>query len=947
MPKRILLILLLSAAGIMSSVYGQASGKIAGKVTDKQTGEGIPLVNVIVEGTTTGAAADVDGNFVILNVRPGVYKVTASLVGYQKQTVENVRVSTDFTTKLNFQLSSGSVDLPPVVVQGERNPLIRKDLTNPTVAINAEALQDLPIDQITDVIRLQAGVVSGNDGTLHIRGGRSNEISYQLNGVSLNDPYGNSNSVGIATNAVQEVSLSTGTFNAQYGNALSGVINYVTKEGGDKLSFSLRSYAGDYLSGRKSLYTNINDFDPLNRGRLEATFGGTMPEVPQLKFYLSGVYEDFKGYLYGQRLYRPTDSYVTKDNFTGTDTRRGSTTDPYYFNPFNKNSTGLPTGDGAYVPMNWFKSANFSGNISYKFTPTIKLKYEVLYDNGKSRGYSNSYKYNPDGVGTSYSKGLVQTIDFTHTVSDNFFYTFKVSQGSNNNKYYLYESPTDPRYLPSIYQKTVGNTFFLSGGTDNSRSERTTTTTGIKLDAVAQLFKIHEVKFGFEARYHKLDVESYSVEILKLNPDGTTGNINVSDLIYNDTLQLLRRIPTSPSLYTKYSRKPSNFAAYLQDKLEFRESFIVNAGLRYEYFDPASNYNASLSRNLTDSLFGYMNAYLTPAKAKHTLSPRVSMSYPLTDQAVIRLSYGHFYQIGSLASLYSNNMNYVTNVGSNPTFGNPNVEPQKSVQYEIGLQQQLTEDLKFDLTGYYKDVTNYIYTQTFFTATGREYFLLSNLAYANSRGVTLSLLKRRSPGSMLSFSLDYTFSVSEGNRTYPAEEIFFSELNNKLSETFLVPLDFDRTHTLNGGMVLTDPNNWSAGLKFNLETGTPYTVTLPSNLVQVKYEQNSDHQPLNWGVDLKFEKYFKVQGVDLTVFLQVDNLFDTQNEYSVYSSSGRALSNVEQVQNAVSFTDIRNRITRGDKGLFGIGQIDNYYSQRPERVGAPRQVRLGFSLVVN
>lgn len=933
---------------INQTIFPQASGKIAGKITDADNGEAIPFANVFVEGTTLGAAADVDGNYVILNIPPGVFSVTASVVGYQRITVSDVRVNVDFTTRLDFKLSTGAFELAAVVVQGDRNPLIRQDLTNPTVSINAESIQELPVDQISDIIKLQAGVVTGNDGTIHVRGGRSNEISFTLNGISLNDPYENSSSIGIATNAVQEVSVSTGTFSAQYGNALSGVVNYVTKEGGDKYTFSLRGYAGDYVSSKTSLFKDIEKLDILNRGRAEATFGGPLPGLKDGRFYLSGVYENFKGIYVGERLYLPSDSYLSPDNFSGTDPRKNVSTAAYFFNPYDPTSLGLPSGDGEIEPMNYSRSLNLQGNLSYKFSPTLKMKYEVVYDYGKRRDYERAYTYNPDGLGSTYSDGLVNSVDFTHTVDQNIFYTIKLSTGYNNVKYYLYEDLNDPRYLPTIYRNTIGNTIYYAGGTDNWRSFRTTTTHGIKGDLVAQLFKIHEVKFGFEFRLHELKYEGYNVQVGKLTSTGDfDANITNSDLLYDPNLVLLRQKPTSPALYTDYLFKPKNFSAYLQDKIEFESSFILNAGLRYEYFDPAAQYNDAVSKNLTDEQFGFMDTYLKDAKVKQTLSPRISMSYPVTDRAIIRLSYGHFYQIGSLASLYKNHQYFVTNLGSTPEFGNPNVEPQKSIQYEIGLQQQLTDDFKFDITGFYKDVSNYIYTQSIYTETGRQYDLLSNLSYANSRGLTISLLKRRVPGSLFSASLDYTFSISEGNRTEPSEELFFSEQSGKLTETYLVALDFDRAHVINGTISLTQPDDWNLGFVFSLQTGTPYTPSLPSNLVQIQYEQNSASQPLNWNVDVKFEKYFSFGPFNYSLFLQVENLFDTENERYVYASSGRALSNVEQIQNPYEFSDIKRRIERGDKGLFGIDQVNNYYSQRPERISRPREVRLGFSIIFN
>ncbi|MBZ0199016.1 MAG: TonB-dependent receptor, partial [Ignavibacteriaceae bacterium] len=895
---RLLSIILLTLIFSNTFTFSQSTGKISGKVTDHSTSEEIPFANIYVEGTNEGAAADIDGNFTILNLKPGLYTVTASVVGYQKVSVENVRVNVDFTTRLDFQLSTGAIDLPAVIVQGERNPLIRQDLTNPTIAITEENIKELPVDQISDVIRLQAGVVQGDDGQLHVRGGYGNEIAFTLNGISVNDPYANQRAIGVATNAVQEVSVSTGTFSAQYGNALSGVVNYVTKEGGEKYSLSLRSYAGDYVTNRTSLFdkAGYEDIDPLNRARLEATMGGPIPALSNARFYLSGVFENFRGIYYGQRLYNPTDSYLSRENFKSSDSRSGSNTDPYYFNPYYDDADSLhgsPTGDGGLVAMNPSTSWNIQGNLSYKLSPRFKIKYEAVYDKGQSQSYSNSWKYNPDGRGTNYSEGLVQSLDITHTLSDKVFYTLKGSYGYNSADYYLYKNVDDSRYLPSnVFLKSVGNTFFYSGGTDNYRQARTTKTIGLKGDIVAQLFTSHEFKAGFELRLHDLEFEGYSVEFLKDNGNGTFGNISYSDYLYDSTLSIIRRKPVdNAALYTYYQKKPTQFAAYFQDKIELASTLILNAGIRYEMFNPASEYNPNISKNLVDSLAGDITAYNISSDIKHSISPRISVSYPITDRGVIRFSYGHFYQIGSLSSLYSNPNYYVTNFGSVPTFGNANVEPQKSVQYEIGLQQQLTEDFKFDLTGFYKDVANYIYTQTIFTATGRQYNLLTNLSYANTRGITLSFLKRRAPGSIFSASLDYTFSIAEGNRTEPTDELFFSEAAGKQTETFLVPLSFDRSHVINGTVTVSEPEDWAVGMIFNLQTGSPYTPSLPSDLVDIRYEQNSAIQNLQWNVDIKLEKYFAIGAFKYSVFLQVENLFDTANELFVYASSGRALTN--------------------------------------------------------
>ena len=156
---------------------------------------------------------------------------------------------------------------------------------------------------------MQAGITKGASGELHIRGGRSTEIAYNVNGVSAINPYDFGRTVQISTNAIQELSVVSGTFNAEYGNALSGVVNTITKEGGSKYSGTLSYYTGDYLSSSKDIFFNIDDINPVNNQVVEGTFGGPIPLLEDnFSFFLSGRYNNDKGYLYGVRQHTVFDS---------------------------------------------------------------------------------------------------------------------------------------------------------------------------------------------------------------------------------------------------------------------------------------------------------------------------------------------------------------------------------------------------------------------------------------------------------------------------------------------------------------------------------------------------------------------------------------------------------------------------------------------------------------
>ena len=222
-----------------------------------------------------------------------------------------------------------------------------------------------------------------------------------------------------------------------------------------------------------------------------------------------------------------------------------------------------------------------------------------------------------------------------------------------------------------------------------------------------------------------------------------------------------------------------------------------------------------------------------------------------------------------------------------------------------------------------------------------------NKDYGNIKGITFSLTKRKLPDELFGASLDYTFQVAEGNRTEPTEDLFFSEAAGKQTETYLVPLSFDRSHLINGTFSLSEPKSWSLGIIYNIQAGTPYTVALPPSLSTITYQQNSASKSMQWEVDLKFEKFFTIGAINYSVFININNVFDTQNDRYVYSSSGKALSNVEQELNASQFNDLRNRISRGDTGMIDAKYLDQYYSNRPENVNKPREVRLGFSLIFN
>lgn len=919
MIKRILFLTTLLFT-IASYLFGGTTGKLTGKIIDAENGEILPGINILIDGTTMGDASDINGEYLINNIPPGTYTVVASGVGFQKQTFLEVQISADFTTRVDIEMSTESITTETVVVQA-RNPMIRRDLTSSHTTVDAKTIESLPVESITQVLTLQAGITQGAGGELHIRGGRANETAYTVNGMSISNPYDNTRTVTIATNAIQELSVVSGTFNAEYGNALSGIVNTITKEGTEKIHGTASFYTGDYISSNTETFYNIDDFDPLNNIVTELTLSGPIISK-NLTFFLSGRYNDNKGYLYGIRQHNVTDSVLK--------------------NPLDPNDiTVLSTGDSAIVPMNAGWSFSTTGKITFRPISTFKINLDLIYSKNEYTPYDHQLKYNPDANNTRYGWGFFGMVEVRHAISNSTFYTVRASYNEDDYKRYLYPlldasgNPVeytagqsldglfaDQRYQPD-YKSTVrpAPVSFSAGGTyqggGQSHFYQRTKIFGGKFDMTSQLNKKHELKFGAQLRTYDIAMSSFSI-------------LRDSSRYRSATIA-----PAGSNLNNNYIKNPVEISAYAQDKMEF-ESIVLNVGLRYDYFAANSQYSTNVfyptpnDPSLPTTVDP--NSLLADAESKHQFSPRLGVSFPITDRGIIHFSYGHFFQLPPLTYLFSN-PDFKYSVGS-PTYGNANLNPERTITYELGLQQQLAENVAFNLTGYYKDVRDLLATQQIRVSGSQTYFTYVNKDYGNIQGIIFSFSKRRTVDDIWGLTLDYTFQASEGNDVN-ADAFFLDLSSGDQAEKVPVPLDWDKTHQLNGTFTVGELGNWNVTLIGRFASGLPYTPLLYEK--QVILTRNSDRRPEYLRFDMLAEKTFKFGDIGLVVFLKVYNLFDALNENLVYSSTGRATYTLDAGRADALETD---RIASLVPGVQTSGEVYN----RPDFYLAPREVRLGLSI---
>ena len=249
-------------------LYAGTTGKIAGRVLDSQTNEPLIGANVSVKGTFLGAATDVDGFYTINNIPPGSYAVAITFVGYRRTTVTDIVVKIDLTARVDAKLHPEAVEAEEIVVRAER-PLVQKDLTSTSVTVSSEDLKRIPTETIDQVINLQAGVVGG-----HFRGGRTNEVGYLIDGVPVGDPFNGSMPLQVENSSIRQMEIISGTFNAEYGQAMSGMVNIVTPEGGAKYHGSLSTYTGDYFTSHTNVFPNDGSLGQFRTKNLNATISG-------------------------------------------------------------------------------------------------------------------------------------------------------------------------------------------------------------------------------------------------------------------------------------------------------------------------------------------------------------------------------------------------------------------------------------------------------------------------------------------------------------------------------------------------------------------------------------------------------------------------------------------------------------------------------------------------
>lgn len=855
------------------------TGKISGTVADAN---GAPLqgATVVLLGKPMGAYADREGHYDILNVPAGTYDVSFTYVGYRSKTVQGVIVSADNTTRLDAVLEATAVAMEEVVVKAER-PVVDVNLTSTRATLTRDQIEDLPVQELQDVVNLQAGVVDG-----HFRGGRIGEVQYQIDGVSANNAFDNSASLRIDRSLLQEVQVISGTFDAEYGQAMSGVVNTVLRQGGEKFEWSGEVYSGGFFfPGREDDRRTDDEIRPAGIQNYQLTVSGPT-SLPNTVFLASArrfVHDD---YVYGRRIFVPFDT---------TNVQTGQI---------------YATGDGEKVPLGYTREWSGLVKITNSSIPSIKLNYQAIVNSIDGRNLKWAYFFNPDGASKQETFSIAHGIDVTHTLGKSTFYNLSLRQNYFDYQDYLYEDVYDARYDSA--GPAVGIYRFLNGafvkGVDFTRYKQRTDTRILKWSLSSQVNSSHNVKTGFD--YQRPEIEFGTPGYLRYFVTDENGVIKES---------LVRIIDDPPDFPAVQRYEPVIAAGFVQDQIEW-DDLTLRAGLRLDYFDARSAVPSNLA-NPANAIQGAPPSRLKETTPKTSLAPRLGVAFPINERAGFHFAYGHFYQFPAIKEVFTNAdygiLNKLQAGGiSYGTLGNPDIKPEKTVSYEFGFKYAVTSWMGFDASLFYKDIRDLLGVEFVSTYNGAEYARLTNVDFGNVTGFTVSLDQKQI--GLLATSLDYTWQRARGNSSDPRETATRAEAGAD-PRPREVPFNWDQRHTVNLTAALSKPGDFSVSAVMRVASGQPYTPVIESGFGS-GLDTNSGRKPAGLVVDLRGEK--KLHGVlkGLGVFGRIFNLFDARYfNGAVFSSTGSPYYSRFPVTDEVALMD-------------------------PTRLYPPRRIEIGISL---
>ena len=941
MFKKLFVVLML----IPIIAFAQSSGKIAGVVIDKSTGEPLPGVNVILEGTTLGSSTDIDGYFVILNIPVTLYSVRANYIGYKDVVVENLRVSAGITTEINFQLEPTTLELEEAIVITAERPLVEKNVTQSISLVTSKDIESIPVRGFNNLLQLQNSVIV-QDGNVHIRGGRTEETGYYVDGASTTNVLDNTSAIYVIQEAIEEFQVLAGGYTAEFGGANSGIIRTEMKTGSSDYHFSVDAQT-DKFANQGDKFLGTYSYQHHN---VVATIGGPLMSN-KIRFFLAG-----------ENLYRGDDQqrFSKGYNFEGVPDIDADRPQDSLF------TVWYPDG---YTPQQTNNRYSLNGSLLFDYSP---IKFRLSGSYSQERDYfPGAFQYDVPWLSIlndrqvyEDDKSMLLSAKITHILKPTTFYDLTLG-------YFSYDEERGDDYFGNDWQSwydssavsqhtngavtyrdawreefdlnLLGFPMRRQGDPNDFYRHRNQNYLSGALNFVSQIGRHHELRLGLEAR-------QYTVRYFDLNPSvmifaSGVDSAYAADKGYPTTYNGVGAVPANVwttnggvdaygydlygneisgdedyenGVYVEGPRKPLFFSSYLQDKIEWND-LVINAGLRLDYFDSDDKtLQDPLDPQIDEQSGLVVRSEWVDVDPWVNVSPRLGFSFPVTEKTVFYSQYGKFIQMGQLDQVYFSTWRMSRQIQGGFYYINPigfGLEPIKTTSYEIGFRQQISSVAAIDIAGFYKNIKGQIQvtkTTVLPTADTQDYERFVNGDFATTKGIEFRLTLRRT--SRVQAQINYTLTQAKGtgsdNTAYHG-----AIYNGTQIPTIVQPLDYSQTHIgvvvfdyrfaqNDGGPIL---ERLGANILFGFSSGHPFTTvyTPPGGQVD-PYNAGVDYMfdtrnrealepigssstPWNFNVDLRLDKTFSLlKNLDITLYARVLNLFNSQNVINVFQFSGSA-----------------------------------------------------------
>jgi outer membrane receptor protein involved in Fe transport len=760
-------------------------------------------------------------------------------MGYEALVKENVVIAAGQTAEVNFVLKSTiAMTVDEIVVETEK-PMVDTQKTQTQRTVTTEDVKVRAINTVQEAIATQAGVVL-EQGQLHVRGGRSGEVKYMVDGLQISDPFVGGSEIGVSLASLSELEVLSGGFEAEYGNVQSGIINIKTKEGGANYAGVVKYMTDDFGAPDKT-YFNTDD--------LALGFGGPLINT-NLRFFASGEVTFSDTYLKTQKPRQQKKIWGIKFRERQNNQYSGQSKLTYKFSEMMKLSGEfLASGDKADFYLHSLSRVGYwsEDHKAWWFEP-LDSTYSLYVG--------------PAHTPTLRNTSMQSKLIWNHTLSSSSFYTLRLGRYTTKHTE-IVEDKQPWQYEPYNFNQDLdpeNKYYVVSGDYPHWQQYNTTMWTG-KGDMVVQKGTTHQVKFGAETNLYRLSMRDLYYTSMD-NPLGLNRDI--------------------------YTFNTWSLSAFGQDRVKF-EGMNLSVGVRLDMFDPGEGAVAAYNKLLTEiGAANQDNIFLN--RTKWQLSPRFGVSYPISERDALYFNYGRFYMVPRLEVLLQS-IGGVENTGG--PFGNPSIDAETTIMYEIGIQHQFSNAVVGDIAMFYKDIfgltgtklvqaADTSYWRRVVSATG-DPVVYTNLDYGSVRGIELKLTKRFS--HRFSGGVTYTFSKATGSSS--------SELQGNSAATGALdrppitelPLDWDRNHVISANLYISEPGLWGANLDWSYSSGAPFTPAQPRERFQKASLINSKRLPARTTMNLKADKRYRIAGQEISLFLEGENILNRRNIASLSPGS--------------------------------------------------------------